>query len=122
MKDKTKNMLTIEIYDSAGTTINPGDLLMIQNERRADTCLTFYTRLRIIDGQIYPFNKFGFAAIFKVYSVPSGCTHVKETPDFPEHWIHHRSERMLVDEGRLEKWRMDLYMFDRNSFFKVIES
>ena len=111
--------MKLKIFDTNRAELNIGDIVQVQ-EKRNDG-LTFYTRVQIINGQLYPFNRFAYDRVFKVDEVPSDCKHCQanEKENMPEYWMRNEVEVKLVEEGRLEKWRMDSVFFDRNSFYEV---
>lgn len=111
--------MKLKIFDTNGTELNIGDLVQIQ-EKRNDG-LTFYSRVQVLNGQLYPFNKFAYDRIFKIDEIPSECKHCQanEKENTPEYWMKKEVEVKLVEEGRLEKWRMDSVIFERNTFYEV---
>ncbi len=111
--------MKIRIFDTNGTELKIGDLVQIQDKRNDG--LTFYSTVQIINGQIYPFNKFVYDRIIKIDEIPSECNHCKanEKENSPEYWIKKNVEVKIIEEGRLDKWRMDCVLFDRNSFYEV---
>ena len=109
--------MELQIFDTNGIELNVGDLVAIQQQRNNN--LTFYSRVQIIDGQLYPFNKFCYDRIVKIDQVPEGCTHAQQKGNFPEYWINKKQELIMIDEGKLEKWILDSIVFDRSSFFRV---
>ena len=111
--------MKLQIFDSNSHEVQINDLVKIQHER--NNTLTFYTRVQIIDGQIYPFNKFTFDRIIKVNSIPDGCNHAPAKNDFPEYWMHPKTELHLIEEKMLERWKWDALLFERNLFYKVSE-
>lgn len=111
--------MKLEIFDSVGVKLNVNDLVKIQHKRNGT--LTFYTRVQIINGQIYPINKFSFDRIIKVDSIPDGCIHCKPNAErnFPEYWMTPNQELQLIKEEQLDKWNMYLVSFENNTFMKV---
>jgi hypothetical protein len=111
--------MKLKIFDTNREELNIGDIVQVQEKRNCG--LTFYTRVQIINGQLYPFNRFAYDRVFKVDEVPSDCKHCQanEKENMPEYWMRNEVEVKLVEEGRLEKWRMDSVFFDRNSFYEV---
>lgn len=111
--------MEIKIFDSEGTELQPGDLLQLQDKRNGT--LTFYATLQVIDGQVFPFNTFSFDRAIKVIGLPAECKHCEAKDGKPEYWMHPQVELALIEEERLDKWRMDTLMFEHNKFFKVVE-
>lgn len=111
--------MKLEIFDSIGTKLEINDLVKIQHERNGT--LTFYTRVQIINGQIYPINKFSFDRIIKVDSIPTDCKYCQANIEnnFPEYWMHPAQELELIEKKRLDTWRMNVLSFENNHFMKV---
>jgi hypothetical protein len=111
--------MKLEIFDSIGTKLEINDLVKIQHERNGT--LTFYTRVQIINGQIYPINKFSFDRIIKVDSIPTDCKYCQPNIEnnFPEYWMHPSQELQLIKEKRLDTWRMNVLSFEYNHFMRV---
>lgn len=114
--------MTIEVYDSEGTLLKVGDKVKIQEKR--NNGLTFYTTVQVINGQLFPFNKFCFDRIVKVDLIPEGCSHSPQNIEnsFPEYWMHPNEELHLVEADRLSSWRDHALRFEYNPFFKVLLS
>ena len=111
--------MKLQIFDTNNTELKIGDLVKIQHER--NNTLTFYTRVQIIKGQIFPFNNFVFDRIIKIDSIPDDCKHAPAKNNFPEYWMHPKQELILIEEKRLDKWKWDSLMFEHNSFYQVSE-
>jgi len=109
--------MRLTIFDSEGTPLKVGDLVMIQ-EKRNDG-LTFFSRIAIKCGRISPLDKFAFDRIVKIDKIPDECRHVTETDETPEYWMHPNTELRLINDDRLEKWKMDRLFFEHNAFYKV---
>lgn len=103
-------MIELQIFDSAGVELKVGDLVLLQNNSH----LTFYTRVQIRDGSLYPFCSFAFDRCFKVKEIPVGNVH---HPEPPEYWVHPNVERAYIEKGG--EWAMDVAMFEHNKFYKV---
>lgn len=120
--------MKLTILDSTGAQVNIGDLVQLQsksNLHHGDKTkgLTFWTRVKLIDGVIYPFNRgFSFDRIIKVDEIPEGeIHHAAENGDMPEYWMNPKTEMYLIENNILDRWRMDVLMFEYNNFFKVEE-
>lgn len=111
--------MKLQIFDSNGTELNINDLLMIQDKRNDG--LTFYTRLQVINGALYPLDKFCFDRIIKINELPGDCRHIPAKGTDPEYWMTPRAEIYLIESGKLEKWKHDSLFFESNSFYKVTE-
>lgn len=113
--------MKIKIFDSIGNELNIGDLVQLQEERNGT--LTFYTRIQVINGSLFPINKFCFDRMIKVDSIPSDCNHCEAKPEnnFPEYWMHPKTELYLIENNHLNQWKMDKLMFDENLFMKIEE-
>lgn len=109
--------MKLTIFDSEGTPLKVGDILKLQEKRNGT--LTFYSTVQIIDGQLYPFNKFCFDRAIKVDSIPEDCKKTEAKEDLPEFWMHPKTELYLIEQGKMERWRMDNLMFENNKFFRV---
>lgn len=112
--------MKLQIFDSNGTELKVGDKVKLQEQRNG--MLTFYTTIQVIDGQIFPLNKFCFDRMIKVDKIPTDCKYAQ--PDiernFPEYWMHPKMELELIEKDRLDKWRMEICSFEHNSFFRVL--
>lgn len=113
--------LTIEIKDSLGNILSIGDKVMLQEKRNGN--LTFYTTIQVVNGQLYPINKFCFDRIVKVDSIPEDARYApaKAEENMPEYWMHPNIELYLIEENKLNKWRLDVLLFEHNNFITVKE-
>jgi hypothetical protein len=113
--------MRLQIFDSNGTELKVGDKALMQ--QRTNEKLAFYATIQIIDGQLYPFNKFSYDRIIKVDKIPSDCSYSPADIESgqPEYWMHPATELYLIENERLEKWRMDIVFFEHNNFFKVTQ-
>lgn len=112
--------MKIKIFDSNGIELTIGDKVKLQKQRNGK--LTFYTTIQIIDGQIFPFNRFCFDRMIKVDVIPAGCKYkgADIETNSPEYWMHPDTELELIDKKKLDKWIMDVCSFEHNVFFEVI--
>ena len=114
-------MIKIQLYDSNGTEVNPGDLLRIQPHSMGfGKPLTFYARLQVFNGFIYPFSLFAYNTIVKADQLPEDVSHVQATDRHPEYWANKERLEKLEDEGYAEKWRMNTLIFEPSNFYKAI--
>ena len=102
--------MKLKIFDTNGTELNIGDLVQIQ-EKRNDG-LTFYSRVQVLNGQLYPFNKFAYDRIFKIDEIPADLEYLpdKKLQDF----LKNDSVRQLlhISYGSiLKEHRKELYQF-----------
>lgn len=111
--------IKIKIFDSEGTPVNIGDVLKIQH--RSNVGLTFYAKAQIFNGGIFPFNFFAFDRIIKVENVPIECKHITGKEKAPEYWMHPKTELYILENEGLEKWKLDVFMFERSSFFECYQ-
>lgn len=110
--------MKLKIFDTNGLELNIGSFVEIQHSGNNDG-LTFYTSVQVIEGQLYPFNKFRHDRILKINEIPSDCIHCLAKGNLPEYWIKRNVELKLIEEKRLEKWKIDSLSFERNSFYEV---
>lgn len=113
-------MLALQIFDSLGNMLHPGDMLQIQYS--ANIPLGFYSRLQVKNGVLFPFCHFTHDRVVKVAELPEGLSHVEETPTMVEYWINPKTELLLVEKGILDKWKLDNVTFNLSSFYKVVEA
>ena len=119
--------MKVTLLDSEGTELKIGDLLLLQHKSNGymgsqTHGLTFYTRLQFIGDKLYPlFNGFHFDRVVRIDSLPEieDLRQKKKKNDFPEFWMHPKAEMHLIEEGKLDKWKMDNLMFSHNSFIKL---
>ncbi len=121
--------MKITLLDSEGTELQLGDLLLLQHKSNGNLYmgdkrygLTFYTRLQFIGDKLYPlFNGFNFDRVVKIDSLPDidDLRHAEAKNDIPEYWMHPKAEMHLIEEGKLDKWKMDNLMMSYNSFIKL---
>jgi len=109
--------MKLQIFDTEGTELLINDLVQIQSKR--NNTLTFYAKVQIINGQLYPFNMFSYDRIIKVKEIPQDCKHVEEKNGLTEYWMNPKIELKEIEEGRRDKWRMDNLTFENNQFYKV---
>jgi hypothetical protein len=122
--------MKVTLLDSEGTELQLGDLLLLQHKSNGymgstTHGLTFYTRLQFIGDKLYPlFNGFHFDRIIKIDSLPDipELRHSEAKDEFPEFWMYPKAEMYLIQEEKLDKWRMDNLMMSNNSFIKLSES
>jgi len=119
--------MKVTLLDSEGTELQIGDLLQLQHKSNGymggtTHGLTFYTRLQFIGDILYPLlNGFHFDRIIKVDTLPDieDLKHCEAKNGQPEYWMHPKVEMHLIEEGKLDKWKMDNLMFSYNSFIKL---
>lgn len=119
--------MKVTLLDSEGTELQIGDLLMLQHKSNgymggSTHGLTFYTRLQFIGDKLYPlFNGFYFDRVVKIDTLPESdeLKYAEAKSDTPEYWMHPKIEMHLIEEGKLDKWKMDNLMMSYNSFIKL---
>lgn len=111
--------MKLRVFDSTNQELQLNDLVMIQDKRNGG--LTFYSRVQLINKTLFPFNKFAFDRIVKIDAIPKGCKHVEAKNGMPEYWMNPKAELYLIETNQLEKWRMNVLMFERNSFIQIEE-
>lgn len=111
-------MINVRILDSIKQETNLWDIVQIQD--KDNYRITFYAKVSILNGSIYPFNRFKFDRIIKVNSIPNGSNHcpASKNKNHPEYWINRDVELYIVDNLSLEKWRIDTLMIVHNSFMQ----
>ncbi len=121
--------MKVTLLDSEGAELQIGDLLLLQHKSNGymgskTVGLTFYTRLQFIGDKLYPLlDGFHFDRIIKIDSLPdiSDLKHAEAKDGFPEYWMHPRAEMYLIEEGKLDKWKMDVLIMSYNNFIKLSE-
>jgi len=111
--------MKIEIFDSLGNQLYIGNLVKIQHQYNGT--LTFFARVEIVNGQIFPICNFMYDRIFKVDRIPENCNHVEARGNMPEYWVNRNVEIQLINDDLLDKWRMDALCVEHNSFIRVTE-
>lgn len=109
--------MKLQIFDALGIELFINDLVQIQSKR--NNTLTFYAKVQIINGQLYPFNMFSYDRIVKVEKVPQDCKHIEEKNGLTEYWMNPKIELKEIEEGRRDAWRMNILTFENNKFYKV---
>lgn len=109
--------MKLQIFDTEGTELFINDLVKIQSKRNGT--LTFYAKVEIINGQLYPFNMFSYDRILKVAEVPQDCKYVEAKNGLTAYWMNPRIELKEIEEGRRDAWRMNVLTFENNKFYKV---
>lgn len=109
--------MKLQIFDSIGIELFINDLVQIQSKRNGT--LTFYAKVEIINGQLYPFNMFAYDRIVKVDKIPEDCKHAEAKNGLTEYWMNPRIELKEIEEGRRDEWRMNVLTFENNNFYKV---
>ena len=118
---KGNKKMKITLYDAVGNALEIGDLLHVQ-EKRNTGYLTFYVKLQIKNGSLYPFKGFSFDRVIKIDTLPNDVKHCEETEIFPEYWMHPKQELFCIEKGILEKWKYSAFLFEYNNFIKFSEN
>ena len=85
--------MKLKIFDSNKKELQLNDLVIIQDKRNDD--LTFIAKVQIINGQIFPFNKFSFDRILFCENIPENYKYAEKTDLMPEYWINPKIELKL---------------------------
>ena len=109
--------MNIQIFDAVGVELQTGDTVMIQEKRNEG--LTFYAKVQLLDGALWPFNKFAYDRIVKVDTLPADVKHIPAKEKTPEYWMHPRTELHMIEKNALDKWRLDVLTFENNNFYKL---
>lgn len=109
--------MNIKIFDFNGVELKVGDLVKVKTKSNYD----FYTTIQVINGQLYPFNKFAYDIVLKADSLPVDFLHIEKTDKMPEYWISKTLKEKLEKENRIDKWRLDCVVFNNNSFYFITE-
>jgi len=113
--------MILKLFDTLGQELQLNDIVKIQSERNKG--LTFYTRIKIIKGQIYPLNSFTFDRIIKINEIPKDAVYhpLDINNRTPEYWMHPHQELDDIKKDIVDTWRMKSLLFDWNPFYKVYE-
>jgi hypothetical protein len=111
--------MKIQIFDSLGNELQIGDMVMLQDYRNYN--LTFYTKIQVQNGRLYPLHFFCFNRIILVESIPNNCSYVAAKDNTPEYWIDRETALKQINEQQLKQWITDYVLFQNNNFIKIIE-